>query len=562
MIPLQKEASALRLRKILAFFLILANILTIPALAEVLPLEPHPKGQYAVDLTRDLKTGDSGEGVEAMQRKLSELGYLFGAPSGVYDEATAEAVMAFETHLYDRHQADAIAAALSGSAAPAAPTPVLVDGIADTAVLEELFMVSDGCVWQEMRMGDANSEVVRLQNRLSTLGYLSGELDGAFGNQTRTAVRAFQFAVGLYEDGIADVETQAILFSAKAPKARYAACAPGDSGENVVQLQKLLMRLGFMQATIADGSYGKVTETAVRNAQTYLQKKNVQLGGHVVSADLPALGLPTEDQGVAVTPSEAEKTESAPAEPLKIGGESFVFNGEDPYSINVNGIADSMLIEYLATQDTVSYIGTLKKDDWTDEVTRLQRRLYSLEYTYDKADSIYGGKTEKAVKEFQRRNGLEETGRCDEKTIALLFSDDCRKGLHTYKLIVDVSDQKVYAYTYDENDEYTQLVRKMTCSTGKKATPTPLGTFTNTGRGARWHYFKKFTTWAQYAFYIDGDIMFHSVLYNDDDPDTLIKSSVRNLGKRASHGCVRLAVEDAKWIWNNCDAHITVVVRD
>ena len=118
----------------------------------------------------------------------------------------------------------------------------------------------------------------------------------------------------------------------------------------------------------------------------------------------------------------------------------------------------------------------------------------------------------------------------------------------------------VYVYALDDNDQYSILTRTMTCSTGLRDTPTPTGEFTYTGPGARWHYFKKWKCWAQYAYYIDGDIMFHSVLYNSDDESTLVKSSVRNLGRRASHGCVRLSVEDARWLWNNCPGGTHVIV--
>ena len=100
----------------------------------------------------------------------------------------------------------------------------------------------------------------------------------------------------------------------------------------------------------------------------------------------------------------------------------------------------------------------------------------------------------------------------------------------------------------------------MKCSTGKDETPTPKGTYqATTGPGARWHYFKKFECWAQYAYYIQGDIMFHSVLYNEQN-GPVTQSSVNNLGRKASHGCVRLSVEDAKWLWNNCPAGTKVVV--
>ena len=100
----------------------------------------------------------------------------------------------------------------------------------------------------------------------------------------------------------------------------------------------------------------------------------------------------------------------------------------------------------------------------------------------------------------------------------------------------------------------------MKCSTGKNATPTPKGTFQNgTGPGARWHYFKKFKCWAQYAYYIEGDIMFHSVLYKEKD-GPVTQSSVNNLGRKASHGCIRLSVEDAKWIHQNCPRNTMIIV--
>jgi len=42
------------------------------------------------------------------------------------------------------------------------------------------------------------------------------------------------------------------------------------------------------------------------------------------------------------------------------------------------------------------------------------------------------------------------------------------------------------------------------------------------------------------------------VLYQKPDPSTLFSNSYRNLGKRASHGCVRLCTRDCKWIYDNC----------
>jgi len=115
----------------------------------------------------------------------------------------------------------------------------------------------------------------------------------------------------------------------------------------------------------------------------------------------------------------------------------------------------------------------------------------------------------------------------------------------------------------DADGVYSVPIRYMLCSTGKKATPTPLGKFVMPG-GARdrheWAYFPEFFVYAQFTSRIYSGILFHSVLYKDKD--TLISSSVRNLGRRASHGCIRLQVKDAEWIYSHCLPGTVVYIFD
>ena len=102
-------------------------------------------------------------------------------------------------------------------------------------------------------------------------------------------------------------------------------------------------------------------------------------------------------------------------------------------------------------------------------------------------------------------------------------------------------------------------VKTFTCSTGKNNT-TPRGIFLNAFPQDRWHYFRKFLCWAQYSFVIEGDILFHSVIFGQKNENTVHRSSVRNLGNPASHGCVRLSVEDAKWLYEHCEKGKVVIV--
>jgi len=66
--------------------------------------------------------------------------------------------------------------------------------------------------------GAEGSAVRKLQTRLADLGYLTSEIDGNFGNKTKTAVQLFQKTAGLEVTGIADEQTQIALYAEDAPK--------------------------------------------------------------------------------------------------------------------------------------------------------------------------------------------------------------------------------------------------------------------------------------------------------------------------------------------------------
>lgn len=199
------------------------------------------------------------------------------------------------------------------------------------------------------------------------------------------------------------------------------------------------------------------------------------------------------------------------------------------------------------------------------QIKRVQTRLNTLGYLYLGIDGTLGPGTKRAIERFQSLNHLTATGEIDGSTLNALFSTTATpsdRPTHDYMIIVDISDQRVYVYKWD-GDGYDNLVKKMSCSTGSKATPTPTGTFKETVRtGARWHNFSTYGGWAQYAIHIDptGNIMFHSVLFNQKGGKAT-SASINNIGSRASHGCIRLPVKDAQWLWENCPSGTTVTIR-
>jgi len=97
-------------------------------------------------------------------------------------------------------------------------------------------------------------------------------------------------------------------------------------------------------------------------------------------------------------------------------------------------------------------------------------------------------------------------------------------------------------------DAKGRVVKTFTCSTGKKGSDTPTGTFTVAERGQSF-YNASVNEGAYYWTQFYGDYLFHSVPFNGSremEPEEAAK-----LGTPASHGCVRLAVADAKWIYDN-----------
>ena len=63
-----------------------------------------------------------------------------------------------------------------------------------------------------LRKGSKGEEVRKLQTRLKELGYLTGNIDGSYGNATRSAVLRFQKANHLSADGEAGKATLTILY--------------------------------------------------------------------------------------------------------------------------------------------------------------------------------------------------------------------------------------------------------------------------------------------------------------------------------------------------------------
>ena len=131
-----------------------------------------------------------------------------------------------------------------------------------------------------------------------------------------------------------------------------------------------------------------------------------------------------------------------------------------------------------------------------------------------------------------------------------------------YKVDVDLNNQIVTVLT---NDDAETIVLQCLCSSGADDA-TPTGTFKmppkkrDTER-TEWFHFRAFGGYARYATRIHYDVMFHSLLYTRPKESRINEQSVRDFGYPVSHGCIRLRVEDAKFIAENCPVGTRVKIH-
>lgn len=134
------------------------------------------------------------------------------------------------------------------------------------------------------------------------------------------------------------------------------------------------------------------------------------------------------------------------------------------------------------------------------------------------------------------------------------FVNDNKIKSPTPNLITTDLENKL-TYVFEKNtDNIWQLLFKWECTVGKPSTPTITGTYYVSGRKP---YFGSDSYLVKYATRIRGGYYYHSVLFNPEG--TYIIDD--RLGMALSHGCIRLAVKNAQWIYDNILDTTTVIIN-
>ena len=159
-------------------------------------------------------------------------------------------------------------------------------------------------------------------------------------------------------------------------------------------------------------------------------------------------------------------------------------------------------------------------------------------------------KDEEEPEETKEDNQAKTTNNSDNKTNTATNKNTKKVVDAPYYIKVNYKANVVTVYKKDNSGKYTKAVKAMVCSCGT-ATPTS-GVYTISDKYT-WRLLQG-DVYGQYACRITGHILFHSVPYTKKDKASLEWWEYDKLGTTASLGCVRLAVKDVKWIYDNCIA--------
>ncbi|MGI9415596.1 MAG: peptidoglycan-binding domain-containing protein [Hyphomicrobiales bacterium] len=162
------------------------------------------------------------------------------------------------------------------------------------------------------------AEVAKIQTALNTLGYDAGQVDGAMGRLTTTAIRGFQFEIDVKQTGVLTKAQKIVLFDRAA-----ATDTETQSGETN---QETTSSNGVSQNTQANTSQNQQPATTVSSKQGRIK----------VQKALNTLGYPTGTENGTMT---AQTREAIKAFQLDISHEATGLLTADQRTVLFNDVA-------------------------------------------------------------------------------------------------------------------------------------------------------------------------------------------------------------------------------
>ena len=122
-----------------------------------------------------------------------------------------------------------------------------------------------------------------------------------------------------------------------------------------------------------------------------------------------------------------------------------------------------------------------------------------------------------------------------------------------YLMFTDIYRQ--LTYIFKGKCQNWKLIKTISCGTGVNESPTVRGIFKIVDKGD-WFYSERFNSGAMYWLKFNGSYLYHSV--SMDKNKNVIDNTV---GQRCSNGCVRMTLDDIKWVYDNIEKGTTVYIN-
>ena len=430
---------------------------------------PTPDPQATQSPYKTLKKGVSGDAVKKLQSKLKELGYFDGTIGGNYQDKTATAVKKYQRakgleetgvatpELQAMLFAETKAAPAPTAAPTAAPAATAEPVSQPTAVPAPTAQPTAAPKYAPLKYGDKGDEVKKLQSRLKELGFFDGNIGGNYLDQTVAAVKKYQKSIGVEADGVASSALLEKLYVTRvkpaatpAPQAtpvpvpqatatptpktgedsgKYKTLKYGDKGDEVKKLQTRLKELGYFSGNVG-GNYLDITVASVKSYQKAMGLTQDGIASPELQKQLFEGTSPAAPKATAKPTAKPTTAPVAKATPAPGSGGS-------------------------------SSGGALSPGDSGSAVKKLQKRLQALGYFSGSIGGNYKDQTTSAVKAFQKKVKLSQTGVADSETQTLLYSSGAPKKSATLK----------EAYVKDGG----ATLRQTASSAGKQVTTIPAG---------------------------------------------------------------------------------------
>ncbi|QEK11274.1 L,D-transpeptidase family protein [Crassaminicella thermophila] len=227
--------------------------------------------------------------------------------------------------------------------------------------------------------------------------------------------------------------------------------------------------------------------------------------------------------------------------PIKIHSVWVDKNGKQlvntPLTFSVSAEGDDLVYHWYIFRDSnIVYDGLLSPNNSIHYTPNEPGVYKAIVYVKDKFEKCISAYSEEII---IYENVLSEK----EKLEAIINAKDFSSKTNHY---IWIDTDKNLTYVFEGSNKNWHLIKTMLCTDGKASTPTVKGNFIIDGR-APWLTSYNGKLKAKYKVRFFGNYYFHSILF-DSTGKNIVDS---RLGQSLSHGCVRLSVEDAKWIYDN-----------